>query len=74
MYGDGHKRVPEKSATVRRAFVGDNNGFHYLIDETVEIGGLALYGAEWRSDFRGDPMHYHFERDIPDVWLMTGCP
>ena len=44
-------------------------GFHYLNDETAEIGGLTFYGAEWCSDFWGDPMYYHYERDIADFWL-----
>ena len=52
-----------------RAFAGDDEGFHYLNDETVEIGGLTFYGAEWCSDFWGDPLHYYYEREIADFWL-----
>ena len=52
-----------------RAFAGDNEEFHYLNDETVEIGGLTFYGAEWCSDFWGDPIHYYYERYIADFWL-----
>ena len=46
MYGDDREPVPEKPAIVRRAFAGDNKGFHYLNDKTVEIGGLGFYGAQ----------------------------
>ena len=28
MYGDDREPVPEKPAIVRRAFAGDNKGFH----------------------------------------------
>ena len=52
-----------------RSYADAHPGFHYLNDETVEIGGLTFYGAEWCSDFWGDPMHYHYERDIADFWL-----
>ena len=52
-----------------RSHADAHPGFHYLNDETVEIGGLTFYGAEWCSDFQGDPMHYHYERDIADFWL-----
>ena len=38
-----------------RAFAGENPGFYYLNDDTVEIGGLRFYGAEWCSDFWGKP-------------------
>ena len=44
-----------------RAFATYHQGFHYLNDETVEIGGLRFYGAEWCSDFWGDEQHYYFE-------------
>ena len=44
-------------------------GFHYLNDETAEIGGLTFYGAEWCSDFWGDEQHYYFGRVITDFWL-----
>ena len=41
-----------------RAFADANEGFHYLNDDTAEIQGLRFYGAEWCSDFWGDPMHH----------------
>ena len=44
-------------------------GFHYLNDGTAEIGDLRFYGAEWCSDFWGDPMHFYYERDIADFHL-----
>ena len=53
-----------------RAFAGDNEGFHYLNRNMVGVGGLRFYGAEWRPDSRGDPMHYHYERDVADFWLI----
>ena len=52
-----------------RSYADAHTGFHYLNDETVEIGGLTFYGAEWCSDFWGDPMHYYYEREIADFWL-----
>ena len=52
-----------------RAFATYHPGFHYLNDETVEIGGLRFYGAEWCSDFWGDEQHYYFDRLISDFWL-----
>ena len=41
-----------------RGFARENEGFHYLNDDTVEIGGLRCYGAEWCSDFWGKPPIY----------------
>ena len=38
-----------------RAFDRENPGFHYLNDDTVALGGLRFYGAEWCSDFQGKP-------------------
>ena len=52
-----------------RAFARTHPGFHYLNDETVEIGGLRLYGACWCSDFRGDPDHDRYSSAIADFWL-----
>ena len=52
-----------------RAFATYHPGFHYLNDETVEIGGLRFYGAEWCSDFWGDAQHYYFERLVMDFHL-----
>ena len=54
-----------------RAFATYHPGFHYLNDETVEIGGLRFYGAEWCSDFWGDEEHYYFEQFISD-FRLTG--
>ena len=43
-----------------RAFAKYHPGFHYLNDETVELGKLTFYGAEWCSDFWGrPPIDYH---------------
>ena len=43
-----------------RGFARDNEGFYYLNDDTVDIGGLRFYGAEWCSDFWGKPpMLFH---------------
>ena len=52
-----------------RAFATYHQGIHYLNDETVEIGGLRFYGAEWCSDFWGDEQHYYFERLVMDFRL-----
>ena len=41
-----------------RAFAKYHPGFHYLNDDTVELGGLTFYGAEWCSDFWGKPPIY----------------
>ena len=54
-----------------RQYADANEGFYYLNDDTVEIGGLRFYGAEWCSDFWGDPAHYFFERFILD-FRLTG--
>ena len=52
-----------------RATTNYHRGLHYLNDETVEIGGLRFYGAEWCSDFWGDEEHYYFEQFIMDFRL-----
>ena len=52
-----------------RAFAKYHPGFHYLNDDTVEIGGLTFYGAEWCSDFWADEEYYNFERLISDFSL-----
>ena len=54
-----------------RQYADANKDFYYLNDDTVEIGGLRFYGAEWCSDFWGDPMHYYFERIISDFHLTA---
>ena len=43
---------------------------HYLNDETVDIGGLRFYGAEWCSDFWGQPpIHFHMAvHDFRYTW------
>ena len=62
-----HKAKPEVDA-FWRTFARTHEGFHYLNDDTVELGGLSFYGAEWCSDFWGDPLYFHFERSIADFW------
>ena len=52
-----------------RAFAKYHPGFHYLNNDTVELGGLRFYGAEWCSDFWGDEEHYYFEREVLDFSL-----
>ena len=47
-------------------------GFYYLNDETVELGGLRVYGAEWCSDFRGDPHHLYYRTMIEDFRVTLG--
>ena len=54
-----------------RAAMKYHRGLHYLNDETVEIGGLRFYGAEWCSDFWGDEEHHCFEPFIMD-FRLTG--
>ena len=54
-----------------RLFADANPGFHYLNDNTVDIGGVRFYGACWCSDFWGDPGHYHYTRMIAD-FTLTG--
>ena len=50
-----------------RGFAGENEGFYYLNDDTVEIGGLRFYGAEWCSDFWGKPpvLFHNMIEDFP---------
>ena len=55
-----------------RAFSGENPGFYYLNDETAEIGGLSFYGAEWCSDFWGDPHHLYYRTMIEDFRITLG--
>lgn len=52
-----------------RVYAGEHAGFHYLNNDRATLGGLVFYGAEWCSDFWGDPQHYYFERDIADFRL-----
>ena len=54
-----------------REFAEANEGFHYLNDNTVEIGGLRFYGAEWCSDFGGKPPHL-FHNIIEDFHVTPG--
>lgn len=54
-----------------RACAGDNEGFYYLNDETVDIGGLRFYGAEWCSDFWGQPP-IQFHNIIEDFHVTSG--
>ncbi len=54
-----------------RTFANAHEGFHYLNNDTVEIGSLTFYGAEWCSDFWDDPMHFYFERVISDTNFFT---
>ena len=43
-----------------RGLARENEGLYYLNDDTVEIGGLRFYGAEWCSDFGGkEPALFH---------------
>ena len=39
-----------------RDYAERHPGFYYLNDETVVIGGLRFYGAEWCSDFLSIPV------------------
>ena len=54
-----------------RDFDRENPGFHYLNDDTVELGGLRFYGAEWCSDFWGKPPIY-FHTMIEDFHVTLG--
>ena len=54
-----------------RGFAGENEGFYYLNDDTVEIGGLRFYGAEWCSDFWGKPPAL-FHNMIEDFHVTPG--
>ena len=54
-----------------RVCAGDNEGFYYLNDETVDIGGLRFYGAEWCSDFWGQPP-IQFHNIIEDFHVTSG--
>ena len=43
-----------------RGLARENERLYYLNDDTVEIGGLRFYGAEWCSDFGGkEPALFH---------------
>ena len=57
--------------TFWRAFARDNEGFHYLNDDTVALGGLRFYGAEWCSDFWGKPP-IQFHTVIEDFHVTPG--
>ena len=57
--------------TFWRGFAGENEGFYYLNDDTVEIGGLRFYGAEWCSDFWGKPPAL-FHNMIEDFHVTPG--
>ena len=66
-----HATKPDVDAFWRQ-FADIHPGFYYLNDDTVEIGGLRFYGAEWCSDFWGDPMHHvRYPRMIAD-FTLTG--
>ena len=54
-----------------RGFADDNEGFYYLNDDTAEIAGLRFYGAEWCSDFWGEPPILFHDR-IADFHLTPG--
>ena len=45
--------------------------FYYLNDDTAEIAGLRVYGAEWCSDFWGHPPVLFHDR-IADFHLTPG--
>ena len=55
-----------------RDYAERHPGFYYLNDETVVIGGLRFYGAEWCSDFRGDPHHLYYRTMIEDFRVTLG--
>ena len=54
-----------------RAFARDNAGFYYLNDDTLALGGLRCYGAEWCSDFHGQPP-VRFHSLVADFHLTPG--
>lgn len=55
-----------------RHYAKAHPGFYYLNDDTVQIGGLRFYGAEWCSDFQGDPHHLYYRTMIEDFRLTLG--
>lgn len=54
-----------------RSFAKKNPRFHYLNNDTVEIGGLTFYGAEWCSDFWGLTPHL-FHMAVEDFRVTPG--
>ena len=65
-----HSRRQEVDA-FWRGFAKDYEDFYYLNDDTAEIAGLRVYGAQWCSDFWGEPPIVFHER-IEDFHLTPG--